>query len=180
MLQLPSSDHPSDPTYRFCIPEIWMLRDPQHPRHTSKADASASTPTDEDNTVKKGTSATADENAASPVESSPQDAVSGCGSGSGKRYSLFGSILNSFIAPSASEAEPAPAPPSQTAQLKKRKGVDRLSVSEPLAAGNDIAGGVKGSTEDTGDEVEEVIEEQDWDALFVSLSSCFLSSSSLD
>lgn len=142
-----------------------MLRDPQHPRSTPKADASASTPPDEDNTVKTP-SATADENAAPPVESSPQEA--GSGSGSGKRYSLFGTILNSFIAPSTSEAEPAPAPPSRTAQLKKRKGVDRLSVSEPLAARNDLAGGAKSPVEDAGDEVEEVIEEQDWDMLFVS------------
>ena len=162
------------PTYRFCIPDSWLLRSPRPDvAATPSLDGSTGRFNDE-TTVKNGHSAAAVE------EERTAPDLTGSNQGSSKRYSLFGSLLQTLIPAAAVPDEPeTAAPPARPIPLKKRSGIDRMSVSEPVTGPSPIIEPSPVSlgtvTDSNNEEVVENGEDDDehWQALFVRPNPCW-------
>lgn len=121
--------------------------------------------TDDDPTVKDGRLTPAVE------EEHPQPDSNDSGRDSSKRFSIFGSLLQTLVTTASTPELETAAPPTRTPPLKKRSGVDRMSVSDPIAMAFSptlVPESMRSEVIADSDR-EDVVEDDDehWQALFV-------------
>jgi hypothetical protein len=163
----PFPDPLARPTYRFCIPDSWLLRSPRPEAVSTLVLDGSAEPKDDDTTVKNGRSV------AAAGEERPAPNSNGSGQGSGKRFSLFGSLLQTLNPAAAAGESESVAPSARPPPLKKRSGIDRMSVSEPVTGPSPIiepSATVLGAVTDSNHE--EVVEDDEdndehWQSIFV-------------